>query len=954
MKKLLTLSIVLLFAAIGTTQATLLDPPLLNPSFESVENGGTPGDWGYSIDNWNENPNTNAVFYEKAAGIGLTGDGLLWAGCETGGELYQPIGAYSGDETFIITLLIGDRNGNSFGTGKVSLYAGAGTGADGTDLASFATLLSTADITKAKGTLVSTNVYEVQVALSTGTTATMDAPLWLEISSVSGKDYFDHVRIELSAKATDPVPGDGETGVALNPSLGWSAPSVYTSTQYKIYFDPNESLVTARDALTLVSTQTDTTPVAVTADLYDTPYYWCVDAYEPNMPNPILHKGDVWSFTTMVHPSTLEPGLYAPGISIGNASFEEALNYWIATPVWFDNGGAYQEPFPLMTYYGDMVGVVEQSGTHWQPIGTWTANTNYVISWGVTKRPSWADGGTKISLWSVAPASVPADQATGDATTPTAIGATKIAETAVHSSGVDNLMVEASETLNTGTAAAAGDTLLIQIVNGGGTGRGHFDMVRVNLPRADNIAWGGANDSIDPTQAITLTWHQGVVPANNYQPDPSISGYTIYFGTEPGALVSQGTKTVGSETLVIPALTLSGLTPYYWRVDETTAGGTVTGPTWSFTSGNLDPYFTDQPDSVTDSAGASVIFTVAAELMNGYNWMHNGVPVAGGYVSGTIVTNGDYVVDNSGDPKVCTLTIHNLVLADEGTVTCVISGSQSSATTESNPARLMTKRLVGWWKLDGDLTDSVDQAVAGTPTHDGTAIDPIFEPVAKDGGGIAFDGEPNAIVTIADSSDYFNFYPQGYAVSAWVNMPVKVNSPWGAYICKQGTSPTRGFILTHQGDGQAVHTLRQSFNDLGSNTDVDDNSWHLVVGTYDGATKQGKVYVDGVLKNQATSTGSPAGSPANLIFGAENLTATTAAYVGQLDDVRIWTYPLSPEAIAQLYVDFNPGVWVCVERPELDTTGPDGVPDCQVDVFELAQLAEAWLECGLSPSGYCF
>jgi radical SAM superfamily enzyme len=51
--------------------------------------------------------------------------------------------------------------------------------------------------------------------------------------------------------------------------------------------------------------------------------------------------------------------------------------------------------------------------------------------------------------------------------------------------------------------------------------------------------------------------------------------------------------------------------------------------------------------------------------------------------------------------------------------------------------------------------------------------------------------------------------------------------------------------------------------------------------------------------------------------------------------------------------DFNPGVSVCIKNPALDTTGPDGVPDCKVDLYEFAQVAEAWLECGLSPADYC-
>jgi hypothetical protein len=375
---------------------------------------------------------------------------------------------------------------------------------------------------------------------------------------------------------------------------------------------------------------------------------------------------------------------------------------------------------------------------------------------------------------------------------------------------------------------------------------------------------------------------------------------------------------------------------YYWRVDtiEPNVPNAVvyTGVEWWFTTVPPSAFVTLDPVSQTVPAGSTVQLTVAGENIETYQWFKD-----------TVLMEGE---------TAATLTIENAQVADEGYYHCEVDNSLIQPDA-SAAAQVMTERLVGWWKLNGDLTDSVALAVAGAPTHDGTSVDPNFVGVGKDGGALQFYGDVDGLVIMSDSADFYNFYPRGYAVSAWVNMPVKVNSPWGAYICKQGTSPDRGFILTHQGAGQAVHTLRQSFNDMYSDTDVDDDNWHLVVGTYDGATKQGKVYVDGVLKNQATSTGNPAGSPADLIFGAENLTATTAAYVGQLDDVRIWSYPIDAQTVANLYTDFNPGVSVCIENPALDTTGPDGVPDCKVDLYELARIAKSWIECGRWPESYC-
>ena len=76
---------------------------------------------------------------------------------------------------------------------------------------------------------------------------------------------------------------------------------------------------------------------------------------------------------------------------------------------------------------------------------------DYLVTWGVTKRSGYGDAGTKLSLWNVAAASVPADQTAGDGLTPAGIAATMIGETAVYTSGVDNTLFDVSEIINTGT-----------------------------------------------------------------------------------------------------------------------------------------------------------------------------------------------------------------------------------------------------------------------------------------------------------------------------------------------------------------------------------------------------------------------------------------------------------------------------------------------------------------------
>lgn len=183
-----------------SAQAGLWVTPIDNASFELINGGqhATSG-WGYVIDDWHENEaggNYATNFWESGADIGLAGDGDLWAGTETGGAFYQPVGTVDDNRTYSVSMLIGSRWGTSFNTASVSLYAGGaeGDGADGVDLPSIASLLDTISVTVLDGTPVATDVYAVTVDLSTGTGHGGDL-LWLELRSVAGKDYFDAVSI---------------------------------------------------------------------------------------------------------------------------------------------------------------------------------------------------------------------------------------------------------------------------------------------------------------------------------------------------------------------------------------------------------------------------------------------------------------------------------------------------------------------------------------------------------------------------------------------------------------------------------------------------------------------------------------------------------------------------------------------------------------------------------------
>lgn len=489
---------------------------------------------------------------------------------------------------------------------------------------------------------------------------------------------------------------------------------------------------------------------------------------------------------------------------------------------------------------------------------------------------------------------------------------------------------------NVYTSALTADTIVLQPLPRSGSSRGTisgFKIIGIDkfLP-------------VDPVPAVgtevpvsqVLSWTQAATAA-----DLGVT-YNVYFGTDPNELspnyygnTSVKTTTADSADFFYdPELTNS--TTYYWRVDAlepNLPGNPIvhTGAEWWFTTQPASPRIEVDPVSVTVKAGtAQVEFSVSGINIATYQWYKDGVALT--------AAPDRYMGENTA-----TLTVYDIQIDDEGFYYCVADNSLNEPDT-SAAAQLVTERLVGWWKLDGDLTDSVPTGVA----HDGASVDPNFVAIGKDGGALEFFGDADGLVVISNSADFFNFYPRGYTIAAWVKT---TQTGWGAYMGKEERpgDPWKGFILT-QTDGNAIHTLRQAYGDLGSGTKVADDAWHYVTGTYDASLKQIKVYVDGVLRSQASTTAIPSPNPSSLIFGDEALEGAFARYIGLLDDVRIWSYVLDPVTVATLYTDFNPGKEVCVENHWYDVSGPEGVKDCRVNLFDFVPFAQAWLDCNIVPT----
>jgi hypothetical protein len=270
---------------------------------------------------------------------------------------------------------------------------------------------------------------------------------------------------------------------------------------------------------------------------------------------------------------------------------------------------------------------------------------------------------------------------------------------------------------------------------------------------------------------------------------------------------------------------------------------------------------------------------------------------------------------------------------------------------------------MGHWKLDGNMLDSVTDTVPGAPVHDGaiginTTIpgpgDPNYAGLGIDGGAMTFynDGD---YVEIADGS-FFTFYQDGFTASCWYKSDTDVG--WRYPMIKldepdaEDASTWRGYLFGINAGGVAV-VVNPNWQWVGSAAGVNyaDGQWHLMTATYDPSDSSLTYYTDGDYTWEITVTGLsiPPALPAPLCIGGRD---GDSSVNGTIDDVRVYSYPLSSQEVAILYTDFAGGS-ICTSEtdPVFEAIDQDG--NCQIDLNDFAVVASMWLDCLLIPTSAC-
>ena len=199
--------------------------------------------------------------------------------------------------------------------------------------------------------------------------------------------------------------------------------------------------------------------------------------------------------------------------------------------------------------------------------------------------------------------------------------------------------------------------------------------------------------------------------------------------------------------------------------------------------------------------------------------------------------------------------------------------------------------LVGWWKLNGDATDS--SGLGNNGTISGALATTGQNGIASN--AMSFDGLDDYI-TISSPN---NLSPSSITISGWLYL----NNTGNWMMINRGGSSTPGAYYVFGYLNGSNEIIEFSMTDaLGVRTSMATtifiNTWIHIVATFDSLANTKRLYINGVLMGTSIASVSRANITSPLYFGRY----TSGYYTnGLIDDNRIYDRALSATEIQQLY-----------------------------------------------------
>jgi hypothetical protein len=499
------------------------------------------------------------------------------------------------------------------------------------------------------------------------------------------------------------------------------------------------------------------------------------------------------------------------------------------------------------------------------------------------------------------------------------------------------------------TASEAGHRIGIGFSGTGSYGEGTmFDNATVDIP---TTAWGPDpyDGEINVMVDRILSWHTGRDPNHPATPNPSITEHELYMSsgssTDPNLNYETSITADGDIAQYTPDSPLVREGTYYWRVDEVAGANTLTGDVWMFRVVGTVPVIDEAtPADVLVDAGDDVVFTVSAfnpftgssdDL--GFQWYKVGEP------DQTLSDGANYL-----GVQTASLTVLDAQEADddEGQYYCVVTNTAGNAESSTSRSAMLTiRKLIGWWKFDEtEGSVAADSSVEGGD-NSGTVTNPNWSPygIVDGGGALDCDGSSTWVDTHKFAADLGIDGNKPRSVSAWVHtrgfnnggiFDVGAKNATQDFCLRTTTTLNEWRIQYWGGDWDFVYPSMET--------------WVHFVHTH--GPEGTKIYADGEMiidwSGKVLDTGDVLTFRIGYFVDGYDV---ESLFNGLIDDVRLYNYVLEPLEVANLYLAVKPDETVCLSYPSLDFAGPDGEPDCAVDIIDFALMASEWMQCNIIP-----
>jgi len=256
------------------------------------------------------------------------------------------------------------------------------------------------------------------------------------------------------------------------------------------------------------------------------------------------------------------------------------------------------------------------------------------------------------------------------------------------------------------------------------------------------------------------------------------------------------------------------------------------------------------------------------------------------------------------DGAIDDVKIYNYVRTQKQIIEDMMGGRPAITETTSSPGA-----MAGYWKFDeGYGTTAYDASGRGNDL----ILSNDTESFAMAGKfGMAWDGDGTEYLYRADDPDFDFTATENFTISMWFRSDSADNPGSNEYLVNKGPPSAAGYAIYMNANGDVIFGVDDDVDwtpdDTAGNVGRDfyDNTWHHLAAIKTD-TSSIAMFVDGIEISTDTSISAQGDltNNATLYLGAQDDSPDGDEFNGDIDEVKIYRFALSPE---EILLDYNKG-----------------------------------------------